>query len=61
MPTEPRYTLSEAQAELARRDCDTYEHMYDVISDRTMDNPAGRPLSVRCHRCGKHWTVTGEV
>jgi hypothetical protein len=49
-----RYTLAEARAELARRECAAYGHDIEIVS---VD---GRPVSLVCGRgCGHPgWAVT---
>lgn len=45
--TEHRYTLEEAQRELALRECTNFGHNWQVISD------AGKqPRRITCDRCG---------
>jgi hypothetical protein len=47
------YTLSEATAELARRECAAHGHDFDIIS-----TGAGEPIKLRCGRCGRSWGVS---
>lgn len=57
--TEPRYTLAEAQAELARQECVNHGHSYDVLDVRTYsDTDGGHPLHVHCTKCETTWDVT---
>jgi hypothetical protein len=50
---EPRYTLDEAQRELARRECGMFGHNFDV----QIIYGNGDPQVVMCSRCGKTWNV----
>lgn len=54
---EPLYTLTEAQDELARRQCRTDGHDFRIIHTRSHDDPAGTPVGVTCDRCQTHWDV----
>lgn len=54
--TEQRYTLVEAQAELARRKCVRHGHDYNHLRDL-----GGTLIRIVCSRCGKAWTVVAEV
>lgn len=50
--SEPTYTLAEAQAVLARRECNRYGHEYAHISEF-----GGALIRIICDRCGKAWTA----
>jgi hypothetical protein len=52
-PEEPRYTLKEAERELAKRECGIYGHTFDV----TVTTGSGNPRIVVCTRCSRTWTV----
>jgi hypothetical protein len=49
------YTLTEAQKELARRECATHGHDWDVVVKF-----GGDPTHVLCSNCGRSWTVAGS-
>ncbi|MBP2703511.1 hypothetical protein JOL79_06825 [Microbispora sp. RL4-1S] len=50
---EPRYTLDEAAAELARRECEQRGHDWTMHAVRTMDSPGEVPIAIGCERpCG---------
>jgi hypothetical protein len=51
--TEPRYTLDEAKAEIARQECATYGHDYMTVVWMGGNEPTG----VTCSRCGQHWPI----
>jgi hypothetical protein len=53
--TEQRYTLEEAQAELARRKCHVTGHQVDAITFSNLDG-AG-PVTYHCGRCSEPWMV----
>ena len=55
--TEPRYTLAEARAELARQECIHNGHDYDVLDNRTMGNSPGHPIEVYCTTCHSTWPI----
>jgi hypothetical protein len=48
-----RYTLPEAEIELARRECALSGHNYDIIEADGADDPE----SIHCTRCGRDWLV----
>ncbi len=54
---EKRYTLAEAAAELARRECQEDGHDFSVLWHRSYDDWAGTPMAVQCDRCGEKWSV----
>lgn len=54
---EKRYTLAEAAAELARRECQENGHDFSVVGHRSYDDWAGTPVAVRCDRCREEWSV----
>lgn len=50
--SEPeRYTLDEARALLAKRECASHGHFWDVIET------VGRPLCIVCDTCGVSYGV----
>lgn len=51
--SEPRYTLAEAERELARRGCRLNGHEYEMLT-----NGFGDLIRVTCGQCGKSWDVT---
>jgi hypothetical protein len=46
--SEPTYTLAEAQRELARRQCATTGHEWNILSAY----PGGPPVRITCASCG---------
>lgn len=50
-PREKQYTLAEAQAELARRECVRIGHTWSVISTLL------RPVRIVCDTCGKTYRI----
>lgn len=57
MSTEPRYTLAEAKAELARQECVNHGHTYGVLDDRTLGSAPGQPVEVYCSQCETTWPI----
>lgn len=53
MTGERTYTLDEAAAELARRECAAHGHSWNVVQDA-----AGCPVRVFCDNCGVGGAVT---
>lgn len=56
--TEPTYTLAEAKAFLARKECATWGHDYEHMLDQTYPRDCSKLLAVGCGRCGQTWNVT---
>lgn len=54
--SEQTYTLNEAQAELARRECAAHGHSFQIIQ-----TGEGEPIKLWCDRCGRSWKVTDAV
>jgi hypothetical protein len=50
---EPKYTLDEARAEIARQECEMAGHLFDVLTSFGH----GNPTEVVCARCGRSWHV----
>lgn len=58
---QPRYTLEEAQDELARRTCSNHGHNYRVIEARSHTDPSREePQTVVCEWCFKTWQINKE-
>lgn len=57
MNEEQRYTLDEAEKELALRECRNHGHSWDVIEARTIGDPLAAPMAVVCNRCGQSHRV----
>lgn len=55
---EKKYTLEEAQQQLARRVCSQNGHDY-VIEPSTVD--PSEPGGLTCERCKTRWSVTEET
>lgn len=53
MTDEPHYTLSEAETELARRECAEHGHQPEFI--HKFGNPD--PERAICSRCGQAWNL----
>ena len=56
--TELTYTLAEARAEIARRECRNEGHDFDVVTSVTLADLSGEPIGIQCRRCSKSWKVT---
>lgn len=52
---EARYTLAEAQRELARQECARFGHRWDVVAT------LARPTAVVCDSCGKSYKVMPDA
>ena len=50
---QKRYTLEEAKAEIARRQCAQEGHYYNVLTT----HGTNAPVSVICDRCGQSWGI----
>ncbi|TQN30597.1 hypothetical protein FHX37_0479 [Haloactinospora alba] len=55
--TDPRYTLAEAERELAHRKCRNEGHDLELLDHRTMGGDHA-PTGVHCDRCGRHWHIS---
>lgn len=56
--SEQTYTLSEAQRELALRECARWGHEWEVVSGYTIATQH-TPLAIKCGRCG--WSGKVEM
>jgi hypothetical protein len=53
MTGEQRYTLDEARAELARRECEQLGHDWSMIAVRCTGEAGEAPVAITCERrCG---------
>jgi hypothetical protein len=53
---EKRYTLTEAQIELAKQRCALAGHVYEVLDTLGTEGPD----AVLCSRCGRSWKVEND-
>lgn len=52
MSDQPVYTFDEWRVLMARRECATHGHDFDVLQKM-----GGEPYMVLCGRCGQKWSV----